>query len=206
MDIKVCGLTCLDDARRALDYGADCLGFVLYGKSPRSVSRMDFLRMLDLLDAPGRAVAVLVDESRAFAERLARDGALRAVQLHGDEQAADYVGYPFPLWRAVRFEADWPCPDPEAWLAERFVVDAHVAGLRGGTGVTADWSAAADLARRRPVMLAGGLTPANVAEAIRRVRPAGVDVASGVEQAPGRKDPAAMREFIRIARQTEDAL
>lgn len=204
MDIKVCGLTCLDDARRALDYGADCLGFVLYGKSPRSVSRMAMLRLLDRLDVPGVAVAVLVNETRAFAESLARDGALRAVQLHGDEQAVDFVGFPLRLWRAMRFEAGRPCPDPEAWKAERFVVDAHVPDLRGGTGVTADWPAAADLARRWPVMLAGGLTPVNVAEAIRRVRPAGVDVASGVEQAPGRKDPVALREFIRIARQTGD--
>ncbi len=187
----------------ALDAGADFAGFVLYAPSPRAIAATNLVRLLDKLDAPARIVAVLVNESRAFAERLARDAALRAVQLHGEERSEDFLDFPVPVWRSVRFENGRPNPDPALWQAERFVADANVPGKRGGTGVTADWPAANRLARQHPTMLAGGLTSANVGEAIRAARPMGVDTAGGVERAPGRKDPMAVRAFIRCARQTE---
>ena len=113
----------------------------------------------------------------------------------------DYAGLAVPVWRALRVDATGARPLPGPWAAAaRFVVDAQVPGQYGGTGVTADWDVAAGLARGHDVMLAGGLTAANVGAAIAAVRPGGVDVASGIESRPGRKDPVKMAAFVQAAR------
>lgn len=207
VQIKICGLTDVGDARAALDSGADCLGFVLVPQSPRCISRMALLRLLDRLGTSACAVAVVMNDAPATVRQLAIDAALRAVQLHGREEAADYADFPVPVWRALRTENGAAWPDPMSWPAQRFVLDATVPGkLPGGTGVLADWDLAAQLARRLPLMLAGGLRADNVADAVRRVRPLGVDTASGIERVPGRKDFGAMRAFVRAVRETEESL
>jgi phosphoribosylanthranilate isomerase len=134
---------------------------------------------------------------------VARACALHAVQIHGDERAEDFARMPVPVWRAVRIEpgGNGPAPPPEQWpAAVRYVVDAAGAGKYGGSGRVADWAAAAGLARSHPVMLAGGLRAGNVARAIRAVRPLGVDVSSGVESRPGKKDLGQLEAFVRNAR------
>lgn len=201
VEIKICGLTRLDDARCALELGADYLGFVLYPKSPRGIAPARLARLTARLPAGARTVAVFVNAPRAEVERVARDCGLWAVQLHGDEDPRDYAGLPVPLWRslAAAGPAGWN-PAPARWGAARYVVDASAPGVYGGSGRLADWPRARRLARRRPVMLAGGLTPRNVAAAIDAVQPLGVDVASGVEREPGRKDRAAMGRFVAAAR------
>lgn len=199
VEVKICGLTNRDDALAALEAGADYLGFVIYGGSPRGIAAGDAARILAGIGVPVRAVGVFVNESRANVEQIAGDCGLYAVQLHGDEEADDFVGMPVALWRSVRLENVTDGTLAE-WGAERLVVDASVPGMYGGTGVAADWSAASRLAERCPVMLAGGLTPENVAEAIGVVRPLGVDTASGVEDRPGRKDLEKLREFVRKAK------
>ena len=206
IEVKICGLTSLDDSRAALEAGADYLGFVLYPPSPRSIAP-DRVGAI-LRELPGaRAVGVLVNESRERAERLARDCGLCAVQIHGERGTAEEMGgLPVPVWRATKVEGGQWQPAPAEWPAARYVADATAPGLHGGTGVTADWAQAARLAARAPVMLAGGLTPENVAGAIRAVRPLGVDVASGVEAAAGRKDWDKMRRFIAAARRAAEEL
>jgi phosphoribosylanthranilate isomerase len=196
-EVKICGMTNRDDVMAALELGADYVGFVLYEKSPRGISASDMRQILEGIDVPLKAVAVFVNESRRNVEAIARDCALHAVQLNGDEKAGDFTDVPVPVWRAVRLRGQECSPDPGTFRAVRYVVDAVVPGMYGGTGVTADWDSAADLAASRPVMLAGGLDPDNVADAIRTVKPVGVDVASGVETEPGRKDRAKVRDFIR---------
>ncbi len=211
LEIKICGLTDAEDARLAFAAGADYLGFVLYAGSPRGISADAFRRLRDRLPAGARAVAGLVNAARPMAEALAREGGLHAVQLHGGEPAAEWAGFPLPVWRAVRLRAPADAdpaafgldPDPAAWPAARYVLDAAVPGRYGGTGRTADWTRAGAAARHWPLMLAGGLTPANVAAAVRRARPLGVDVASGVESCPGRKDPVKLRAFLAAARAAE---
>ena len=200
IDVKICGLTNLDDARAALDAGADFLGFVLYPKSPRGITAAQLGRIVDNLPREANLVGVFVNEPRAAVERVAGECRLHAVQLHGDETSDAFAGLAWPVWRAVRWQDTAWRPAPEAWSAERYVADAP-SPRYGGTGERGDWAAAAALARQRRVMLAGGLTPENVAGAIRAVRPFGVDVASGVEQAPGRKDVRKMAEFVRRARE-----
>ena len=199
-EIKICGLTTLADARAAWEAGADYLGFVLFAGSARAVKPADLARIAGRLDARAPLVGVFVNQPAAEVARIAADCNLRAVQLHGDEAWPDYAGLPVPVWRAFRMVSGAPRPNPADWPDARFVMDAAVAGRYGGTGRKADWAAAGKLARRWPLMLAGGLTPANVGEAVRRARPLGVDVAGGVERAPGRKDRRKMREFARAAR------
>ena len=201
IEIKICGLARRDDAAYALDAGADYIGFVLYAGSPRCVSALKLAQLLDGISRPRKAVGVFVNESRANVEKIATDCDLFAVQLNGDESAADFEDMPVPVWRSIRFRNRICRPTPAKWMAARYVVDSAVPGLYGGTGRPADWKLAAAFARRHPTMLAGGLTPANVANAVRTTQPAGVDVSSGVEKSPRRKDRERMAAFIWNARE-----
>ena len=201
MDIKICGLTNLDDARAALDAGADFLGFVLYHRSPRCISAAALRRIADNLSGDRRMVGVFVNELPERVAQIASDCGLYAAQLHGDELHREFAGLSLPVWRAVRVRHDGaPEPEPNQWPAARYVLDAFMPGVYGGTGMTADWSFAAALAKRFPVMLAGGLTPENVGEALRTVQPVGIDVAGGVESEPGRKDRLKLKAFVSAVR------
>lgn len=196
VEVKICGMTNIDDARAAIAMGADYIGFVFYAKSPRHVSPAQVAGIVRELGSGVRAVGVFVNETREKALEIAGKCGLYAVQLHGDELPADFTAAPIPIWRAIKFFKNLWTPDPAAWNAERYLIDATVSGIYGGSGVKADWREAADLAGRVKVMLAGGLTPDNVSEAISAVRPAGVDVVSGVEAEPGKKDHGKMKSFI----------
>ncbi len=200
VEVKICGLTNGDDLRTAVESGADYAGFVLYSGSPRGIAVSRMQALLAGMDVPVRAVGVFVNMSRGEVERVWRDTPLYAAQIHGNEDAADFIGFPGRLWRAVAKRGGCAAPDPDLWAAERYVIDATVPGQFGGTGVQADQAWAADMAARWPVILAGGLTPANVSGAIRAVRPLGVDVVSGVEKTAGRKDPDKVREFMAAVR------
>jgi len=196
VEVKICGLTNRDDAAAALDSGADYLGFILFSESPRGITFAELVRILDKVDEDRRAIGVFVNESRDNVGKIAADCGLYAVQLHGDEEQRDFMDMPIPVWRSVRLCAGMWRPSPENWQVSRYVIDADVPGLYGGTGTSADWKSASGLADRYPVMLAGGLTPGNVADAVRIVKPVGVDVASGVEAEPGKKDHDKIKAFI----------
>ncbi len=206
IDVKICGLTTITDARVAMEAGADFLGFVMHAASPRSVSLASLERIADALGPGVRMVGVFVNSPPAWVREIAVSCGLAAVQIHGDEAAADFVSMPVPVWRAVNIGVAGCCPCPAEWPAARYVVDAALPGVYGGSGVQADWVQAASLARQVPVMLAGGLRPENVETAIRRVRPLGVDVASGVEARPGHKSHTAMRAFIASVRRAQSMM
>jgi phosphoribosylanthranilate isomerase len=203
IEIKICGLTNRDDLCTAIEAGADYVGFVLYERSARGISVSRMQALLAGLAVPVRAVGVFVNMARAEVERVCRDTPLYAAQMHGDEDVSDFLGFPGRMWRAVALRGGQPVPEPAGWPADRYVLDAAVAGQYGGTGVKADWDWAASMAQCWPVMLAGGLTALNVEDAVRRVRPRGVDVASGVEMSPGRKDPVKVRAFVAAVRGAE---
>jgi phosphoribosylanthranilate isomerase len=205
LTIKICGLTNLDDARGAIESGADYLGFVLYQNSPRCVSVKELSRLTDALPEQIRKVGVFVNEAPVLVKEVAKVCGLSAVQLHGDEPPGDYDDLGVTLWRALRLQGGKWNPDFRKWAAERFVLDADSRAY-GGTGMTVDWDAAGVFANQHRVMLAGGLTVDNVGDAVRCVRPLGVDVSSGVELAPGRKDHKKMAAFIRAARAADEAL
>ncbi len=196
--VKICGLTRREDVEVALGAGADALGFILWPGSRRAVTPAHVASIARDVPAGVLTVGVFVDASLDEI-RAARDVAgLRAVQLHGSEPVSYAGALGGRVLRALGVEADG---EFDAWPADvLMVVDAIDPVSRGGTGTTIDWTRAARMARRRRTLLAGGLTPANVAEAVTTVRPYGVDVASGVEQAPGVKDAARVRDFVAAAR------
>ena len=202
LSVKICGLTNLDDARWALEAGADYLGFVLYPESPRCVTFQELCQISDHLPNGVRKVGVFVNESPIVVKQVVEAAGLTVVQLHGDEDPVDFLAMPVPVWRAIRLKDGRWSPNPLMWMPERFVLDAFSPAY-GGTGMKVDWDAAEAFAAGHRCMLAGGLHPDNVAEAIRRVRPSGVDVSSGVEREPGRKDHEKITAFIRAAREEE---
>ena len=197
--IKICGLTSLADARWAFEAGADYLGFVLYSKSPRAVTARLVAAIADGLPRDARLVGVFVNEAPILVKEIAEACGLAAVQLHGDEDSGDVAGLTVPVWRAIRWKAGIWSPAPAAWKPERFLMDAHSRSY-GGTGAKTDWEAAAAFAAGHRAMLAGGLDAVDVGEGIRRVKPLGVDVSSGVEQAPGKKNYKKVAAFIKAAR------
>lgn len=200
LEIKICGLTNLEDAKASLKLGADYLGFVIYPRSPRGISVDTLKDICRKLPAASKKVAVFVNAGIDEIENTYKACKLHAVQLHGDEKNTDYVGVKFRYWRAVRVGRTSIFPDPSLWDPDRYVVDAAVPGMYGGTGTTADWDTAASLAEKYAIMLAGGISSDNVRQAFSKVRPAGIDISSSVEICPGKKDLKKIEKLINIIR------
>jgi phosphoribosylanthranilate isomerase len=199
MFAKVCGITRLTDALHAVQHGATALGFVFWPHSPRYVAPERAAEIIAELPDTVTAVGVFVNHPLNELRTIAAQTRIAAIQLHGDEPPAYAEGLAWPLLRAAAIG------DVEArldgWPEETLVLlDTHDPVLRGGTGRAIDWSGAAEIATRRRVVLAGGLTPDNVREAIETVRPFGVDVSSGVESSPGVKDFDKVARFLENAR------
>ena len=202
--IKICGIRSIQDALAAVDAGADLIGFNFYPKSPRYVEVGMCRNIMSVMRQRGRVtcIGVFVNASIAEISATMDTCGLALAQLHGDETPEfmqAFNGFAYKAFRGIPETIDgFERQNPPA-----FLVDASVKGLYGGSGVTADWSGAAELAKQYPLLLAGGLTPENVADAVRQVRPWGVDVASGVESAPGQKDAGKMVEFVKAVRDAE---
>jgi phosphoribosylanthranilate isomerase len=199
MLIKVCGITRLTDAVHAVEQGATAIGFVFWPRSPRGVTVEHAAEISGELPSHVMRVGVFVNEPVESIRAIAERTRLTAVQLHGDEPPAYADALDWPVLRAVSVaELDYAS---EAWAPETaLLVDNIDPARRGGTGAVIDWSQAAAFAQKRRIVLAGGLTPDNVASAIRAVRPFGVDVSSGVEASPGVKDFEKVTQFIANAR------
>ena len=196
--VKICGITRLEDALLAASFGADALGFNLWPGSKRHVDPDAARAIVDRLPPFVTPVGVFVDQPPTTVLALAAQAGVQVVQLHGDESWEDVNGYPIPAVKAVRLAGPESLRDLHRYRVRGFLLDAPSPGF-GGSGTTCDWGLARQVAERFPVVLAGGLTPENVGEAIRAVRPWAVDVASGVESAPGVKDPDKLRRFIESA-------
>lgn len=200
MFLKVCGLTRLTDALHAVKHGATALGFVFWPKSPRFVTPEAAAAIVAEVPSSVLTVGVFVNEPIDAIRTIAAQVRLSAVQLHGDEPPAYADALAWPVLRSVTLET--AADARQAWGAETtFLLDAADRERRGGTGVLVDWEQAAGFARTQRIVLAGGLTPANVGEAICRVGPYGVDVSSGVEEAPGVKDFDKVTRFLDAARE-----
>ncbi len=188
MLVKICGITRLEDAQAAVAAGASALGFVFWPKSPRRVDVERAREIVATLPDGVTAVGVFVDQRADEVNEIARRVALGRVQLHGSEDAAYVRQMTRPVIKAVAVVGE-RAPDVSVWPSDvTILLDVHDPVKKGGTGKTIDWAAAADVASRRDILLAGGLTPQNVSDAIARVRPYGIDVSSGVEAEPGIKD------------------
>ncbi|MGH7822415.1 MAG: phosphoribosylanthranilate isomerase [Candidatus Binatia bacterium] len=198
--VKICGVTTREDALAAVEAGADALGFNFWRGSKRRVDAETVAPILPALPPDMLTVGVFVNASRPEIEEVLEALPLRAIQLHGDESPADCAGYPVPVIKALRAAEGVSLGNlARSYAVDYILVDASESGRYGGTGRTFPWERALDVAPGR-LFLAGGLGPDNVAEAVRRVRPYAVDVASGVETESGRKDPIKMRELVHNAR------
>jgi phosphoribosylanthranilate isomerase len=199
--VKICGITSVSDANAAADAGADALGFMFWDKSPRAVSLGAAAEIVRQLPPFIVKVGVFVNAEEDLVIRAIRECGLNLLQFHGDETPEYCLQFGLMSMKAFRMRdagslkalANYPT---DAWL-----LDAYTPGKPGGTGEQFDWDLAVEAVKLgRPIFLAGGLTPENVGEAVTRVQPYAVDVSSGVEAAPGRKDHAKVREFIAAAR------
>jgi phosphoribosylanthranilate isomerase len=204
MKVKICGITNADDAKAAVDAGCDAVGFVFHRASPRCVDARVAKDIVAVLPPFVVSVGVFVNEEPKVVRDVMDNCGLDLAQLHGDESAAYCETLGRPVLKAIRLR------DRASLLAlaeyqgranvRGFVIDAFSDRTYGGSGETVDWSLAKEAAQACCILLAGGLTPENVGDAVRTVQPYGVDVSSGVEHSPGQKDHSKIQAFIRAAR------
>lgn len=204
--VKICGITNWVDARRAVAEGADLLGFNFYVGSPRYVEPATAKKIVSRLPKRISAVGVFVNECEQTMLEIARTVGLDTLQLHGDETPAMVARLKrsFPVIKAIRVKQSLAAGQLRTYkLATALLLDGFDAHRRGGTGKAFDWEIARRARKYGRVFLAGGLTPENVAEAIRAARPYAVDVSSGVETRPGKKDPARIKSLMRAAKDAQ---
>lgn len=199
--VKICGITNLEDARHAVANGADALGFVFYPDSPRYVEPDLARQIIAALPPFVTCVGLFVNELPSRIVEILNHCGLDLIQLHGDETPEQCSFPPYRVIKAVRVAQQAAAEPLPEFSVSALLLDALVPGQFGGTGQVCDWEFAAQVAAKQPVILAGGLTPENVAAAIKAVKPYAVDVSSGVEKVPGQKDPRKVSEFIRIAKE-----
>jgi len=204
--VKICGITNWVDARRAVAEGAELLGFNFYARSPRYVDPAKAKRIVRRLPKETLVVGVFVNESEHKMLEIARAVGLDALQLHGDETPAMVARLKrsFPVIKAIRVKTASVVGQMGKFKqATALLLDGFDARRRGGTGNTFDWEVARRAKKHGRIFLAGGLTPENVGVAIRTARPYAVDICSGVEARPGKKDPARMKHLMRAARDAQ---
>lgn len=199
--VKICGITSEADALAAAEAGADAIGLMFYEGSPRHVILEQAKAISAALPQHVMRVGVFVNAEEAFVHQALTECMLNILQFHGDETPEECSRYPVMTLKAFRVQGEETLAQLEAYPSAGYLLDAYVKDALGGTGATFNW----DLAVRaqefgKPIFLAGGLTPENVVEAVRKVQPFGVDVSSGVEIEPGRKDAEQMRTFVAAAK------
>lgn len=207
VQIKICGITNLEDALAAVEAGADALGFNFYPESPRYVTAQEARSIIEGLPAHILCVGVFVNEEPAKVARIANEAGLSGLQFHGDETPEyteqfnqSLVGRRFHI-KALRVRQGFKPETAARYKTDAIMLDAFAPQARGGTGHTFDWEMARRTRELVPkLFLAGGLSPENIEEAVRTVEPYGVDACSCLESSPGRKDQERVSDFIRLAR------
>jgi phosphoribosylanthranilate isomerase len=214
--VKICGMTNLEDTLVAVEAGADAVGFVFYGKSPRNISVEAAREIVEKLPAGVEKVGVFVNEHENSICSVADGAGLTAVQMHGDDEDPHVAGLVagrrprLKIFAAISMRHPSPVSWAGVWdrdVVRAFLVDSGTQSKLGGTGEVFDWRASVgtldEIKRFGQLVLAGGLTAENVTEAIGILKPWGVDVVSGVEVAPGKKDPEKVRAFVKAVREKE---
>ena len=205
MKVKICGITNGDDARLCVEAGADALGFIFVERTPRYVTPDTAARIIATLPPFVTAVGVFWDHAPGHVKAVAEQCGLGALQFHGDEAPEDLQEYRLPVIKTLKVAGADDLARMAGYRVAAFLLDSPSRWSEGEVRPPIPWEVAAEAARRHPVLLSAGLTPDNVAGAVRRVRPYGVDVNSGVEACPGRKDETHVRRFVAAARAAETA-
>jgi len=195
--VKICGITNLQDAVDAVEAGADALGFIFVQTSPRCVTQELAHSIIETLPPFVVPVGVFVNRPRKVILETIEGTGIRCLQLHGDETPDDTVGFPVPVCKSFRVGSDFQVSTIAPYKTSAYLLDTYVNGQFGGTGKTFDWSVAIAAKEFGRIILSGGLSHENIEDAFRTVRPYGVDVNSGVESSPGKKDKGKMLELFR---------
>ena len=199
--VKICGITSEVDAQAAVDAGADAIGFMFYEESPRFVTIEQAKTISAALPPHIMRVGVFVNADEAFINRALDECLLNILQFHGDETPEDCGRFPIMTLKAFRVQGPETLEVMESYSTSGFLLDAYSKDALGGTGETFNWDLAVQAQKfRRPIFLGGGLTPDNVVEAVQKVEPFAVDVSSGVESEPGKKDAVKMKAFVESAK------
>ncbi|MBP1753010.1 MAG: N-(5-phosphoribosyl)anthranilate isomerase [Geobacteraceae bacterium] len=198
--VKICGITNAADALTAVEAGADALGFVFYEESPRSVTPETAADIIRGLPPFVSTVGLFVNADIGFVNAVSEKCRLDRVQLHGDESPDFCRRVERPVVKVIRIRGEESLLAMKDYHVSAFLLDAYSPRAYGGTGLTFNWELARNAKKFGPMILAGGLTAANVREGVVQVQPYAVDVSSGVEASPGRKDPAKVKEFIKRAK------
>ena len=202
--VKICGITNAPDALAAVEAGADALGFMFYEKSPRHISIPDATKIIRELPPFVMKVGVFVDASEDLVMRAIGDCGLNRLQFHGNESPEYCTQFGLMNMKAFRIRDGESLKALADYPTDAFLLDAFVADKLGGTGEKFNWDLAVEAKKSgKLIFLAGGLTPENVADAVKKVQPFGVDVSSGVEAQPGKKDHDKVRAFIQAAKSVE---
>lgn len=203
--VKICGVRSLEEAEVAIEAGADALGFNFWPRSPRYIAPDAARRVIEQIPPLIYAIGVFVNEDRHRVAEIVSGVGLNAAQLHGDETPEFCAGLgPIKIIKAIRVTEDLDCASINNYPVSAILLDTGVKGSYGGTGKRFDWNTAVEAKRYVRIILAGGLTVENVAEAVVSVNPFAIDVCSGVEAEPGRKDPDKLRRFMaEVARANE---
>lgn len=200
--VKICGITNEEDAAAAVEAGADALGFIFVESSPRFVAPLDAARIIRSLPPFVIPVGVFVNSAREKIKRTVHVSGIRCIQFHGDESPDEIDGYSVPGYKAFRVGNGFQESKLEAYRCNAFLLDTFVEGLRGGTGVSFDWEIAVSAKSYGNIILSGGLMPENISSAVSKVRPYAVDISSGVETYPGKKDRAKLKALFNAIRTT----
>jgi phosphoribosylanthranilate isomerase len=199
--IKICGITRYEDAKAAASIGVDAVGFIFYPKSPRYIAPEDAAAIIAGLPPFISRVGVFVDETPERVVAIARTAGIDTLQLHGTESPEFCAMMPLPVIKGFSINAVTDLSKLDGYRTSGFLLDTWSPDQRGGTGKTFDWSIATEACRKSDrIILAGGLNPDNIREAVETVHPYGVDINSGVEIRPGEKNPHKMRELVQIVR------
>ena len=199
--VKICGVTVLEDALSAVDSGADAIGFNFYQQSKRYIAPEKAAEIAARLPLRILRVGVFVNPKREDVDKTIVRSGITAIQFSGNEPPDDVTGYYVPVLKAIHVAGKESIAEMKAYLVDSYLLDTFRTDEYGGTGKSFDWNLAVIAKQSGKIILAGGLTPENIADAVRKVLPYGVDVSSGVELRPGIKDHKKMSEFIQRARE-----
>ncbi len=202
--IKICGITNITDALEAVELGADALGFNFYPKSPRFISEEAVREIIRKLPPFFVSVGIFVNEPSEMIRKILESTGIQTIQLQGDEPPDFCSQFSQPVIKAVRIKNHDSLKAVKDYQVSAFLLDSYSPGYYGGSGKAFDWSLAVKAKKYGRIILAGGLSPDNITEAIREVKPYGVDVCSGVEREPGKKDYKKLKAFIQAAKSIAD--
>ena len=203
--VKICGITNLEDVQAAAEAGADALGFVFYPDSPRFIDPGKARAIIAKLPVFITSVGVFVDESEDLIRRIIREGGIQILQFHGSESPVLCTRFREKVIKAIRITDEESISEMQMYDVDTFLLDTYLDCAKGGTGKTFNWKYAEMAKKNGRIILSGGLNPSNIGNAVRKLKPYGVDVSSGVEISPGKKDHVKIREFVREAKKYDVA-